>query len=102
MSGGAKQQKNSSIFTREKDLKEVTEKLKDFELKATTFANNVKNQQTKIEGKESEIDKLEKDIQQVQKELQNLREYNTEINLRLESQDRKSTRLNSSHVSISY
>lgn len=87
MSGGAKQQKNSSIFTREKDLKEVTEKLKDFELKATTFANNVKNQQTKIEGKESEIDKLEKDIQQVQKELQNLREYNTEINLRLESQE---------------
>src|SRR5690625_1728678 len=85
MSGGAKQQKNSSIFTREKDLKEVTEKLKNFELKPTTFANNVKDQQTKIEDKESKIDKLEKDIQQVQKELQNQREYNTEINLRLES-----------------
>src|SRR5690625_3308011 len=85
MSGGAKQQKNTSIFTREKDLKEITEKLKRFELKATDFAKLVKEQEGNIKNKEFEMNTLEKEVQHVQKLIHQQREERTEINLRLES-----------------
>src|SRR5690625_3907688 len=85
MSGGAKQQKNTSIFTREKDLKEITEKLKRFELKATDSAKLVKEQEGNIKNKEFEMNTLEKEVQHVQKLIHQQREERTEINLRLES-----------------
>lgn len=85
MSGGAKQQRNTSLFTREKDLQEVTEKLADYEQRADQFSENVKNQREDIDKMEKQIDELEGSIQQEQQEFQTKREHVTEINMRLKS-----------------
>src|SRR5699024_551829 len=85
MSGGTRKQQNSSLFTREKDLQEVTEKLRDFTQKADSFSQDVREQKATIKKYESQVEDLENDIQQEQQNLQQKRENVTQINMRLES-----------------
>ncbi|MDC3412915.1 chromosome segregation protein SMC [Aquibacillus sp. 3ASR75-11] len=69
MAGGAKKKTNQSLFTREKDLNEVTEKLTEFEAKAEQFERKVtklkqaiKTQEDKLEEQRSLInDKVQQE-----------------------------------------
>lgn len=87
MSGGARQKRNSSLFTREKDLQEVSEKLVEFNKRADQFSQQVAKQKEWITEIEDDIEALESDIGQAQQVLQHKREYLTEVTMRLQSLD---------------
>src|SRR5699024_11706728 len=91
MSGGAKRKQNQSLFTREKELQTLTEKLIDYKQRAINFTN-------KVEQKKADVARLTTTLAEEEKALQ----HNERILQQLKEEDRKSTRLNSSHVSISY
>lgn len=85
MSGGAKQKRNSSIFTREKDLQEVTEKRIEFERRAEEFLLDVNKQKETIVRQESEYQNLEDEVQKLQDKLQVERETATEHSMLFKS-----------------
>src|SRR5699024_10186436 len=62
MSGGAKRKTNQSLFTREKDLEEVTAKLAELETKASDFEKIVEDKKAEIENIEKEIEGKEQAI----------------------------------------
>ncbi|MDC3416424.1 chromosome segregation protein SMC [Aquibacillus salsiterrae] len=62
MSGGAQKKTNQSLFTRERDLQEVSTKLADYEQKAITFEQKVKEHKDTLEKKESQLEILREDI----------------------------------------
>ena len=73
MSGGAKRKNNQSLFTREKELKELTLKLADYVERTNAFNLKIKEERELIE-------KLEKDVQNDQVKLNALKEKLIEMN----------------------
>ncbi|KGX93195.1 chromosome partitioning protein Smc [Pontibacillus halophilus JSM 076056 = DSM 19796] len=63
MTGGAQKKQNQSLFTRDKELKELTEKLTTFEQKATVFETKVKQLKAEILDKEQQSTKLHEQLQ---------------------------------------
>ncbi|WP_226034974.1 chromosome segregation protein SMC [Aquibacillus saliphilus] len=70
MSGGAQKKTNQSLFTREKDLEEVTKKLTDFESKALEFEQRVNKHKQAIDEKEESLEQLRVNIRQKQQDEQ--------------------------------
>ncbi|MCP8616551.1 chromosome segregation protein SMC [Salirhabdus salicampi] len=65
MSGGARKKTNNSLFTREKELTQIIEKLTDYEQKTKEFEEEIASQREKIKrseqqliGKEQQLDEL--------------------------------------------
>ncbi|WP_164215433.1 chromosome segregation protein SMC [Virgibacillus sp. YIM 98842] len=86
MSGGARKKSNqSSLFTREKDLTEITEKLTDYKRNIHSFEEKLKTRETKI----SELDHLlkaeEANIPPLEQELQEMRSNYADIRMKKES-----------------
>ncbi|MEC5422723.1 chromosome segregation protein SMC [Virgibacillus sp. C22-A2] len=84
MSGGAQKKTNQSLFTREKDLQEITEKLNEFQVRASAFEKKVNEQKLLLGQKEKQLEAEEESIiseQQSQQELTTvLRELETKKN----------------------
>ncbi|WHX27134.1 chromosome segregation protein SMC [Virgibacillus halodenitrificans] len=55
MSGGANKKTNQSLFTREKELQELTDKLKDFQEKTLSFEQQVKDKRQRIKELEQQL-----------------------------------------------
>lgn len=72
MSGGAKKKTNQSLFTREKDLQEMTNKLSTFTKKAATFERKVDEQKQYIKHLEEELEAKERSLITRQQELQDI------------------------------
>ncbi|SFB20124.1 condensin subunit Smc [Lentibacillus halodurans] len=85
MSGGAQKKSKQSLFTREKDLQEVTEKLEDFQQKANAFEQQVKDQKQQISQLEQGIAAEEEEINKEQEKLQEIRASFKEAEMKLTS-----------------
>ncbi|TRM12372.1 chromosome segregation protein SMC [Lentibacillus cibarius] len=85
MSGGAKKNSKQSLFTREKDLQEVTEKLVSFQQKAQAFEKQVTKQKQQISELEKKIAAEEEEISDEQEKLQDIRASFKEAEMKLAS-----------------
>ncbi|WP_010093475.1 chromosome segregation protein SMC [Ornithinibacillus scapharcae] len=85
MSGGAQKKTNQSLFTREKDLEELTEKLAEYEVKAHAFEVQVKKEKSSLSDLEMSLQKLESEISMDQHKHQEARSSLREIELKLAS-----------------
>ncbi|MFC4557086.1 chromosome segregation protein SMC [Virgibacillus kekensis] len=83
MSGGAQKKSNQSLFTREKDLQEVTEKLSEFQKKAALFEQKVAEQKQDIADLESRLLSEEKTVSEEQQSLQEIRSAFKETEMKL-------------------
>ncbi|WP_138414894.1 chromosome segregation protein SMC [Aquibacillus sediminis] len=66
MSGGFKKKTNQSLFTREKDLTDITDKLDQFEQKAKDFERKVNHHKQIIADREVQIDEWRNELKQQQ------------------------------------
>ena len=96
MSGGARRQRNQSLFTRDKDLQETQEKVKEYQDRIAQFEEYLAKQQVEIEQliklideeettleiEEKKLQKMQSDYQQVVMELRTVNE-----NLRIFDED---------------
>ncbi|SET83735.1 condensin subunit Smc [Salinibacillus kushneri] len=65
MTGGAQKKKNQSLFTRDKELGQVTEKLEDFEKRTKAFENELDQLIHEQNQKQEEVQALEDEINQL-------------------------------------
>ncbi|GAB4072454.1 chromosome segregation protein SMC [Barrientosiimonas marina] len=70
MSGGAQKKSKQSLFTREKDLQDVTEKLQDYQQRTQEFQQQVDQQKQEISQLEEAITAKESQLNQEQENLQ--------------------------------
>ncbi|WP_173916509.1 chromosome segregation protein SMC [Halobacillus sp. Marseille-Q1614] len=77
MSGGAQKKSNQSLFTREKELQELTDKINEFDKKAKDVEEKVKGLKTTVSDQAVEIQQLQNRVN----ELKNT-EYETQSNKR--------------------
>lgn len=85
MTGGATRQKNQSLFTREKELEELRDKLTSYEPRTATFAKRVEEQKRITEEKERELRSEEQTLTTEQQQLQALQSSFHEVELQLKS-----------------
>lgn len=85
MSGGAVKKTNQSLFTREKDLEEIKEKLINYEARTTEFAAKVERQREKMETTAASLEQAENTINDEQRKLQELQTANHELEMKLKS-----------------
>lgn len=83
ISGGAQKKTGQSLFTREKDLQEVTEKLTDFQAKMANFEKNVQNQQQQISEKEKLLIEKEEKTREENEKLAELRTASKELDMKI-------------------
>lgn len=74
MSGGAKRKNNQSVFTREKELQTLSDKVTRFRKRATNYTAEVKQRKEKIAELESALSKKEKDKESEQEKFQQLKD----------------------------
>src|SRR5699024_3651745 len=74
MSGGAKRKQNQSLFTREKELQTLTEKLSDYKQRASHFARKVEQKKADVAKITNSLAEEEKTIQHNEHNLQQLKE----------------------------
>lgn len=85
MTGGATKKTNQSLFTREKELEELHEKLTTYEGRASSFAEKVKELQTRVAETEQQLEAEENALTEVQQQLQALQSAYHEIESNLKS-----------------
>ncbi|MFD1038016.1 chromosome segregation protein SMC [Virgibacillus byunsanensis] len=85
MSGGAQKKTNQSLFTREKDLQEMTEKLEEFQEKATAFEQKVKTEKHQMVEKEKMLKTQEQSKYTEQQALQDIQSSLKELEMKLSS-----------------
>lgn len=85
MSGGAQKKTNQSLFSRDKDLQELTEKLADYQAKAQVFEQQVQTLKNELMESEQSLQSLEYTINDAQTRLQDARSTHKEIELKLAS-----------------
>ena len=84
MSGGAKKKTNqSSLFTREKDLQEIKEKLISFVKKTKKFEDKLKEQKTLLATRKNELEQKEAELVKIQQKGQQLESESKEIKVKL-------------------
>ncbi|MCT2534493.1 chromosome segregation protein SMC [Aquibacillus koreensis] len=83
MSGGAQKKTNQSLFTREKDLQEMVQKIEEYETKAIEFESKVKSHKQLIDEKERNLEKMRIDMQHAQQEEQDVKSKMTEKELNI-------------------
>ncbi|MFC7320416.1 chromosome segregation protein SMC [Halobacillus campisalis] len=84
MSGGAQKKSNQSLFTREKELQELTEKITTFDSKAKGVETKVQNLKQTISVQTSEVQKLHNQLDQIKsKEFEN-QSYKRELQIKLD------------------
>ncbi|WP_102028187.1 chromosome segregation protein SMC [Salirhabdus sp. Marseille-P4669] len=82
MTGGAQKKTNHSLFTREKELVQVSNKLKDFETKTKTFEEELATAKASINKKEIELEQLEQQLQKLRNEEHSLSGTRREIEIK--------------------
>lgn len=92
MTGGAKKQTNHSIFSREKELEQLNQKLVDYEEKITGFEQHIQEEKLQIKSKEQYIEQKQKQLDQLYQESHQIQSSIREIEI-------KSSNLND-HLSL--
>ncbi|WP_053219696.1 chromosome segregation protein SMC [Virgibacillus senegalensis] len=83
MTGGAKKKSGQSLFSREKDLQEVTDKLSEFQTKALEFEQKVKTRKQANDELENTIETQREVIKAAQEEEQEIRTSVKEIEVKV-------------------
>ncbi|WP_186577499.1 chromosome segregation protein SMC [Aquibacillus kalidii] len=83
MTGGAQKKTNQSLFTRDKDLQEITEKLAQYEERALEFEKTVKQHKQLIDQQETNIESLRVTISTQQQKTQQLQSKLSEKEIRI-------------------
>lgn len=79
MSGGAKTNTKSSLFTRDKELQDVTKKLEEYQVKIEEFEQHVKIQKEKLQQMGKQRLDLDKQRTSIEEELQKRRDELKEV-----------------------
>ncbi|MFD2628355.1 chromosome segregation protein SMC [Oceanobacillus kapialis] len=87
MSGGAQKKTNQSLFSREKDLQEITTKLDSFHEKTVAFEKQVAEQKATVTTLEKQLHTNEEELTQKQRVLQETHAQLREIQLKKETLD---------------
>lgn len=82
MTGGAQKKSNHSLFTREKELAQVSKKLQEFEKKTITFEKELKEKFHSIQQREKELDQMEQSLLTYKSEEQSLQASLREIEIK--------------------
>ncbi|MEN1966905.1 chromosome segregation protein SMC [Lentibacillus sp. N15] len=82
MSGGAQKKTNQSLFTREKDLQELTQKLEQFQERTITFESNVAKKKQEMEQMEALLESKQKELEAQREALQNVQAQLREMELK--------------------
>ncbi|MFZ3576576.1 chromosome segregation protein SMC [Virgibacillus sp. DJP39] len=85
MSGGATKKTNQSLFTRDRDLQEITKKLADFQMKTDKFEKEVQTAKEAIKLNEQKLEKAVEMVQSSQQSLQNKQAAYSEVEMKLTS-----------------
>lgn len=85
MSGGAKKKTSQSLFTREKEIATLTEKIKQFTARRDSFVANMKTKQQQIVDLEHELSDLEATVQRLKDEYQTTEKRYNELNMLLKT-----------------
>ncbi|CDQ40145.1 chromosome segregation protein SMC [Virgibacillus salexigens] len=85
MSGGAQKKTNQSLFTREKDLQEMTEKLTEFQEKILRFEQNLREQKQAVQEVERQLTLAESSQQSEQQHLQELQSQHRELEMKIQT-----------------
>jgi len=85
MSGGAKRKNNQSLFTREKELQLLGNKIAQFTMRANEYSERVKEQRSYIEQLEEQVVEHEANLNVEQKKLQQLLEEQQALKLKWKS-----------------
>ncbi|MFD1336080.1 chromosome segregation protein SMC [Oceanobacillus iheyensis] len=85
MSGGAQKKSNQSLFTREKDLQEISDRLEEFQHKALQFEHTVKKRKELIQELEFKLSEGDKDKSKLQERLQSQTNILNELEIKLTS-----------------
>lgn len=85
MTGGANRKTNRSLFTREKELEQLRSKLTDYETRATTFAQKVKEQEMKVDEIGAKLKVAENELAEEQQQLEKLQSEYHHIEIELKS-----------------
>lgn len=87
MSGGAQKKTNQSLFSREQDLQEMTEKLTAFQEKTIAFEKQVAEQKANVAKLEKKLPSKEEELSQKQRQLQETHAQLRELQLKKETLD---------------
>lgn len=85
MTGGAKRNTNQSLFTRDKELQEINNKLTDFRERAANFELEVTKQKEKVVQLEKMLEDKEHLLVEEQQKLHKYQSENTKVELELRS-----------------
>lgn len=85
MSGGAQKKSNQSLFTREKDLQDISERLEEFQQKAQQFEHTVKKRKELVQQLDNELSEGDKVKSSLQERLQSQRNTMNELDIKLTS-----------------
>ncbi|GAA5415077.1 chromosome partition protein Smc [Paraliobacillus ryukyuensis] len=83
MSGGARKKNNQSLFTREKDLQEVTEKINDYDVRVKQFEKKVAQEKQQVEEQELHLEHIRQHLAQLQEQENDLQANRTEKKVQL-------------------
>ncbi|ASK63517.1 chromosome segregation protein SMC [Virgibacillus phasianinus] len=85
MSGGAAKKTNQSLFTRDQELQEITEKLTDFQQKTVQFEKKVQNSRESIVQKEQGLEQKQAELVDSRQSLQETKTKFSQIDMKLSS-----------------
>ncbi|WP_017796642.1 chromosome segregation protein SMC [Oceanobacillus kimchii] len=85
MSGGAQKKSNQSLFTREKDLQDIAERLEEYQQKAQQFEHTVKKRKELVQQLDNKLSEGDKDKSSLQERLQSQRNTMNELDIKLTS-----------------
>ncbi|WP_102706929.1 chromosome segregation protein SMC [Terribacillus saccharophilus] len=82
MTGGAQKRNSQSLFTREKEMQEVTEKLSDFQARTEVFERKVAQLKEELQQLETSAEETRHSLKQLQESEQELQAAFTETSIR--------------------
>lgn len=85
MSGGASKKTNQSLFTRDQDLQEITEKLTDFEQRTLLFEKKVQATMESINRNEQNLEQTQEVVRASQQALQDTKAKYSQVEMNLTS-----------------
>ncbi|QHS22218.1 chromosome segregation protein SMC [Virgibacillus sp. MSP4-1] len=85
MTGGAQKKKNQSLFTREKELSQVSKKLQEFEERTKSFEHQLDERIQSQKQNERRVQELENEINQLQSQVSKLQGDLREVKLKREN-----------------
>ncbi len=70
MSGGAKKKTNQSLFTRDRELKNIVKKFSSYQFRVQDFESKLKEQKEKVQGLEQKLEQTKQELEGIEEDYQ--------------------------------